>query len=71
MALDVLYVPSQLILFVRFSHFGRNCLGNFPLEIRTLAGCHKLLAALRCLAGWVTTTFKEWLELKVLHPNAV
>ena len=36
-----------------------------------MVGCYKLLASLRCLAEWVMTTFKEWLELKVLQPNAV
>src|SRR2546429_5749365 len=38
-------------------------------DTKSVVGCYKLLAALRYLAEWVTTTFKDRLELKVLRPT--
>jgi hypothetical protein len=50
-----------------FLTFQQELLGKlFIGDTDTIVGCYKLLAALRCLCGWVTTTFKDWLELKVL-----
>jgi hypothetical protein len=47
--------------------FQQELLGKLLIgDTATAVGCYKLLATLRCLCGWVTTTFKEWFELKVL-----
>lgn len=52
--------------------FWQAVLGDLSIgNTKNVAGCYKLLASLRCLAGWVATTFKEWLELNVLQPNTV
>ena len=49
------------------SHIQQELLGKLLIgDTDTIVGCYKLLATLRCLCGWVTTTFKDWLELKVL-----
>ena len=52
--------------------FWQELLGDLAIgNTKTVVGCYKLLTSLRCLAGWVITTFKEWLELKVIQPHAV
>jgi len=54
------------------SHIWQELLGELLIgDTKSVVGCYKLLAALRCLAEWVTTTFREWLEVNVLQPNAV
>jgi hypothetical protein len=63
---------SSTYLVCQVLTFWQELLGELLIgDTNSVEGCYKLLAALRCLAGWVTTTFKEWLELKVLQPNAV
>jgi hypothetical protein len=70
-AISKLYVPSSYLV-CQVLTFWQELLGDLPIgNTNTVVGCYKLLASLRCLAGWVMTTFKEWLELKVLQPNAV
>jgi hypothetical protein len=47
--------------------FQQELLGKlFVGDTDTIVGCYKLLVTLRCLCGWVTTTFKDWFKLKVL-----
>jgi len=67
-ALNVLYVPFQSIcVLLARSHILQELIGKLLIgDTTSVLGCYKLLAALRCLCGWVTTTFKDWLELNVL-----
>src|SRR5256714_1256974 len=63
---------SSTYLICQVLTFWQELLGELLIgDTNSVVGCYKLLAALRCLAGWVTTTFKEWLELEVLQPNSV
>jgi hypothetical protein len=51
----------------QFLTFQQELLGKLLIgDTDTIVGCYKLLATLRYLCGWITTTFKDWFELKVL-----
>src|SRR5436190_2330776 len=69
-ALEKLYGYFLIYLACQLLTFQENLLGRLLIgDTETILGCYKLLATLRCLCGWVTTTFKDWLELKVLGPS--
>lgn len=38
--LDIFHVPSQHVLFVRLSYFGRNCFGPFHWRYEICGGCY-------------------------------
>lgn len=62
--------PSIRTSCLPVSHIWQELLGKLNIgDTDNVVGCYKLLASLRCLCEWVTTTFKDWLELNVIRPN--
>ena len=63
--------PSTLAVFATYLLL-QEIIGDLHLgDTRSLLGCYKLLAGLRCLCGWVTTKFKDWFEGNVLQASSV
>lgn len=62
--------PSIRTSCLPVSHIWQELIGKLNIgDTDDVVGCYKLLASLRCLCEWVTTTFKDWLEHNVIRSN--